>query len=393
MSSVASLFKAPPKMQLGQTTQTDYGKSIQGGQELMGGAAGAMQQLLPQGQDLISTLKGLSQGKGPSLAQTMLRQQTGQNVAGSAGAAASTTGLSPALQKRLGRMMGAGQVQQAAGQGAVARVGEQLGALSGIGTAIGQQAHVASGIGNIGNALFGTGASSQNTQSSINVQNMAQYNQMRQQQFEQQQQLGVKLLGSAAAGASGLSGLAGLPGVPEVPGVTGEGGFMSEMPGSLSLGNFNLTPPMAKGGVAGKGDRKPELAQKVMQKYFGGGKVSKHEKKSKEEHKEHPWTTMKQAERIASDHGYAHGGDYRGGGKVPGQARNPNTDTESNDTVHAMLTPGEGVVPLTKMKDPDAAAEFARNMAERAGAQRGSKERYLEKRRRAYSRGGRVYRS
>ncbi len=59
-------------------------------------------------------------------------------------------------------------------------------------------------------------------------------------------------------------------------------------------------------------------------------------------------------------------GPFSKGGTVPGKPR-VFGDSERNDTVPAMLSPGEIVVPRTKAHDPRAAAEFARQVAMRHG--------------------------
>ncbi|HEY9661982.1 MAG TPA: hypothetical protein V6C65_26295 [Allocoleopsis sp.] len=65
---------------------------------------------------------------------------------------------------------------------------------------------------------------------------------------------------------------------------------------------------------------------------------------------------------------YAKGGrvdefDVTGGFRVPGQPQFP-FDTEADDTVPAMLSPGEIVIPKTAAQDPTTAAAFAASVAE-----------------------------
>jgi hypothetical protein len=47
------------------------------------------------------------------------------------------------------------------------------------------------------------------------------------------------------------------------------------------------------------------------------------------------------------------------GGKVPGEPKKPGVDSEENDTVPTMLTPGEIVIPLSFASDPKSASAFA----------------------------------
>jgi hypothetical protein len=53
------------------------------------------------------------------------------------------------------------------------------------------------------------------------------------------------------------------------------------------------------------------------------------------------------------------------GAKVPGTAK-VDGDSEKNDTVPALLSPGEIVVPRSAAKDPEKAAAFAKSVAMRS---------------------------
>lgn len=59
--------------------------------------------------------------------------------------------------------------------------------------------------------------------------------------------------------------------------------------------------------------------------------------------------------------------NMKGGGSVPGQAKIQG-DSLKNDTVPAMLSPGEIVVPRSKASDPDAARNFVAAVLKRKGA-------------------------
>jgi hypothetical protein len=54
------------------------------------------------------------------------------------------------------------------------------------------------------------------------------------------------------------------------------------------------------------------------------------------------------------------------GSVVPGKAK-VDGDSYSNDTVPALLSPGEIVVPRSAAKDPEKAAAFAKSVAMRSG--------------------------
>ncbi len=76
--------------------------------------------------------------------------------------------------------------------------------------------------------------------------------------------------------------------------------------------------------------------------------------------------------------GRAHGGkipkDMKRGGNVPGQARFSG-DTEKNDTVPAMLSPGEVVIPRSIVNSPDAPERSARFVSATLGHRGGLRRR------------------
>lgn len=74
----------------------------------------------------------------------------------------------------------------------------------------------------------------------------------------------------------------------------------------------------------------------------------------------------KSAENMAGGFAQAFMSD---GGQVPGRAR-VFGDDEKNDTVPAMLSPGEIVVPRSMANDPEAAANFARAVAQNRGVKK-----------------------
>lgn len=320
MPSIASIFSSPPEIRGIQYQQPGAGERTGISTELSA---------LPQQQSLIQRLLALSQGVGPSLAQTLLQQQTAQNVAAGAGAAASTRGISPALAARLARLTQGSAVQQAAGSAATARANEQLGALSGVGGAI-------AGLGNLAGDIYRSASGVRQRENEQRINENLGLTGARQQQFQSQQQLGGQILGGIVNGAGALASKSGLGG-PSAAGGAGGAGEEGLMAPAL----------MARGGVASAG--RAALAQRVVHQYLSRGGSSEGEH------------------------------DMRAGGTVPGRAKHPDRDTEANDTFPAMLTPGEGVVPLTKMQDPEEAAEFARQMASERDEPR---RRFLEQRRR-----------
>jgi hypothetical protein len=58
------------------------------------------------------------------------------------------------------------------------------------------------------------------------------------------------------------------------------------------------------------------------------------------------------------------------GGKLPGKAKVPG-DSEANDTIPILASPGEGIIPRSHMDDPEKAAAFAREMVLKKHAEGG----------------------
>lgn len=105
---------------------------------LLGQAAqGGVSDFRGDQRDLVSRLQALASGRGPSLAQEQLRQGVDRATSQQYAMAAGARGNAGLAQRNA--MNAAGMLQsQAAGQGAMARAAEQLGALSQLGTATGQ---------------------------------------------------------------------------------------------------------------------------------------------------------------------------------------------------------------------------------------------------------------
>lgn len=129
--------------------------------------------------DLVSRLQALASGQGPSLAQEQLKQgvdrATNQQYAMAAGARGN-----PALAQRNAMNMAGALQSQAAGQGAMARAAEQLGALSQLGTATGQ------------------GRSMDDAQSQFNTGQLNQFELARMQDAQERNRLRLQALSGAA---------------------------------------------------------------------------------------------------------------------------------------------------------------------------------------------------
>jgi len=131
----------------GIQNQTSALARMQGLEGQLGGGAQNEQNVFAQQQALANQLQGISEGRGPNPAQTMLSQATGQNVANQAALMAGQrgAGANAGLLARQIAQQGASTQQQAANQAAIMQAQQQLGALGQLG---GQQQAMAQLAGN-----------------------------------------------------------------------------------------------------------------------------------------------------------------------------------------------------------------------------------------------------
>lgn len=311
--------------QLAPQQQTDYGGVINSSAQNFGSGYQNSQQLQAQQQGLADALLAQSQGKGPNPAQAALANATGQNVAQQSALMASSrgSGANAGLIARQAAQAGAGIQQNAAGQSALMQAQQQLAAQNALQQ---QQQNMVSG--NLGQQglqaqMFGTGAGAQNAQNANNIAN---------QKMVQDINSGIAGKNSGAF-SSALGGMFG--GVGSFLGMGGKGG-------STSVG---------AGGGAGQqaGDPLSSLGMMFVAK---GGEIPDHM---------HDMASIYHPEMMAGV------SDFRSGGPVPGQAQ-VQGDSVKNDTVPAMLSPKEVVLPrsITQAANaPDKAAEFVRHLQER----------------------------
>lgn len=115
--------------------ETDYNAPLAsaiGGLGQVGGGA--------QYDALTGALNAQMAGTGPSVAQNQLNETTGANVNRANAMAASQKGINPALAAKMGIDASAMANQQAAGQAATLRAGEQIGARGELANVLNQQA-------------------------------------------------------------------------------------------------------------------------------------------------------------------------------------------------------------------------------------------------------------
>lgn len=310
---------------------TDYRRTINNA-ELDQGLARNMQA------DFVRALQEQAAGRGPSLAQMQLDQSLGQLNRQAASALASTRGLNPAQQERLLLQQRAQNAQAMAGQAAMTRAQEQMAA-----TQAGAQ--LASAMRGQDQQMFGTAGGLQNQQDQTAVANKAQANQInadvaRQNTETTQMFVGAgldaagKALGAFGGGAPAFSGGLVRPDGVVPPQAFAAGGTVRfpEPPG------FPSVPGRGGGDAAPAAGMDFATALRLGMVAPGGGAAPM---------------------------------PMNAGGAVPGPGAPVPGDHPANDTVPALLSPGEIVLPRSVAMDEDApelAAEFVEALKREQGA-------------------------
>lgn len=259
-------------------------------------------QVFGQQQDLAKQLQLIANGNGPNPYATMLQNSMGQNAQQAQGVYANNRAINPALAARQ-----AGQAQtdanlKAANSAASLTQQQQLGAYSALGGLYNQ-------MGNQANQNYGVGAG------------VAAGNQ------QQQGQIVGGLLGGAGAAMGG--------------GGKAHGGMIEGYAEGGEVSDSSMPSSFAAKFLSGFGQMNPTGTQ------TGGPLDISH---------------GMMGFAGASNNGYAVGGMTRNmqtGGNVPGKANVPG-DSYKNDTVPAMLSPGEIVIPRHIVQGKNAPAEAAK---------------------------------
>ena len=332
------------------------------------GALGNQQALLQalQGQNGIGNqsqvygqLQNIAAGKGPNPAQAMLNQTTGQNVANQAALMAGQrgAGANAGLIARQAAQQGAGIQQNAAGQAATLQAQQAMNAINSAGNIAGQQ--VGNQLAASQEAMRGQLAQQQALQNANAAYNQVQIEGAKGVQGGQQGAIGG-LLG----GAGGLLGLA-------------EGG---DVPSDASKGPQSYLGKFLSGTANSMGTAQNPL-QAGMSSFLSG--VGKGVGKLLSPSEASPIQLGSQFNTPAPSLGVnaapgqssnfampkvtlppmAKGGNVgsklKGGGKVPGEAKKAGNSYQ-NDTVKALLSPGEGVIDRETMQHPGAVGDAAR---------------------------------
>lgn len=264
-------------------------------------------QVYGQQQALASQLGQMAQGGGPNPALDQLNNSTGQNIASQASLMAGQrgAGANAGLIARQAAQQGGALQQQAAGQGAVLRSNQQLGAISALQNQQGMLGNLAnSQVGQQQNALNALNSSAQGQQSLLTNTDLAKQQMANQQQIAGMNNQNAQKLQSNQQNYQTAGGIA------------------------KGIGSA-ITSAFAEGGQVGY----PAI---MKENYKGRSSLGKHL--------------------------FAQGGtvqNMKSGGHVPGKAKVSGArDSYANDTVDAVLSPGEIVLPrsVTQSSDPVAAS-------------------------------------
>ena len=260
---------------------------------------GTQANVLGQQQVLANQYADIVAGRGPNPAQAMLNNATGQNIAQQGALMAGQRGANAnvGLMARQAAQQGAGIQQNAVGQAAQLQAQQQLGAMQA--QAAQQQAMQAVAANQTSMGLQGAGAAA------TNVNNiMGQVGNM----LSGQNQANVGMQSNINATNAGIQGKVAGAQQGLLGGLLGGAGIASSGGGQGAAASS-----FAHGGAVPNGPRS------AVGKHFS---------------------------------------NYKMGGRIPGKAQ-VSGDSLKNDTVPAMLSPGEIVVPRSAAKDPKKAAAFA----------------------------------
>lgn len=300
-----------------------------------------------QAQALAGQLGEQTQGGGPNPALAQLNQTTGQNVANQAALMAGQRGSSAnvGMMARQAAQQGANTQQQAVGQAATMRAQQMIAAQQQLQQQQGLMAGIA---GQQVNNQIGTGQQyAGNTLGQINAQNQANVGMQSninnanagiQGQTAQAQGNVFKGVTNAAGSAIGMA----------------DGGAI-QPPDVLHFGKIGNDLGLVKG------------QDEIDAGYPNSADPIPHPVDSSEGNDDGPQSQLGQYLKSALTSAVTNmatgGSVYAKGGmnKVPGKAAVAG-DSAKNDTVQAMLSPGEGVIPRTAMTTPEKAAAFARQM-------------------------------
>lgn len=266
------------------------------------GLAGQQQGLLGQQQGLANQLQQQAAGGGPNPALQQLAMTTGQNMRGQSAMMASQRGAgrNAGLMGRQAAMQGGAIQQQAVGQAGLMRAQQQLAAQQALAQ---QQMNMGAMTNNIGNTQMGAGSIATNQVGQLQqaLQNQANFALNR---YNIGVNAGTNLMQQQIAQNNAMQGLN----------------------AGINQGNAQMNTGLVLGAAG--------AATKAGQGMAHGGQVKR---------------------SSLCEYAMSQGGKIGGVAKVEG-------DSSSNDTVPAMLSPGEVVIPRSKVKDERKIAAFLNSL-------------------------------
>jgi hypothetical protein len=378
----------PNALNMSQANQTGQAQSQLAGQLGQGMRGninfGAANQTLGQNQGLINQLMAQSQGLGPNPAMDQLRMTTDANIRNQTAQTAGARGINPALAARIAAQSGAATQQGAAGQAALQSAQQQLGAQGQAGQLIGQQAGLQT-------QMAGMNAQQQQQYAALLAQALGQQRGQDIGQSATQGQAGLGLMGNQNQAALGYMGLqnqayAGANGINA--GVSAQNANTNFQYGQQGLG---MLQGLAQGAMMAinKGGEVPEpfvdaVRSKGMR--MAGGGLAQYQAFQGQDPLQAELGLVGGAPTAdlsgmgqglgkylkgvfasgpqmgSFDSGAAMGGSgdlamASTGGQVDGRAK-AQGDSIKNDTVPALLSPGEIVIPRSAATDAQAAHAF-----------------------------------
>ena len=337
--------------------------------------------------DVYNQFGNIAAGKGPQLAQAILNQNTGQNVSNQAALMASQRGASanPGLVARQAAQQGAGIEQNAVGQAAELQQQQELSALNSQAAIAGQQVgQLQQGLGLYGNqTLTGQGQllGAQGAYNSALTSGQGSVNAANAPLNTQAQGFNNQLVGGVIQGAGGLltSGLARGPSAtfngPNYADTSGLGAGASSnnytMP-SFGASSASATPAaqptytLAKGGEV----ENPKLGRVAPQNRFESKTyMPPHMDQVASIYHPHKSFGHPYEQRSFGGGHFDEGGHVddpmlpmKKGGVIPGKAEYAH-NTVKDDTVPAMLSPGEFVIDKETMNSDNPVEGAARKVA------------------------------
>lgn len=341
-------------------------------------------QIYNQQQALAGTLQQQANGTGPNPSQVQYQQNVNQNIANTQGMIASQRGLNPALAAKLGANAGAQANQQAAGQSALLQQQQQLGASNNLGNLYGQMQQ-----GNLGQQGLYTGANNAAMQTNAAVANANQ------QAAQGLVGGGLGAIGSALTMAHGGMVRHYADGGPTPPKSKAGEYLSSGMTGHTTanpvlsqgfgpLGAMGANPALASGmkgfasGVMGLQMPDPsgtQMAGGPGDAMGGAGSEGEMGEALEGSGAGAGGAAIEEAgpALLIANRGGSVPRNLKAGGHVGGKAK-VKGDSLKNDTVPAMLSPGEIVIPRSVLESenaPDKARAFvAAILAKNGGMKR-----------------------